>query len=184
MKQYVMTALLLLLALAGWSADQTVVLTTSRGVGETLTLHVTAISPVRVDWGDGNVMAYSTEEISGEVKGETITVSGDEMWTALDCSSCGLTAVTTKGAPQLKVLNCSNNALTSLSLSSNTGLQVLDCSDNQIKSLSLTSCKALRHLDCSNNVMTSVNVTSNKDLQALIRRETRCFSRFGSIATS
>ncbi len=171
MKQYVMTALLLLLALAGWSADQTVVLTTSRGVGETLTLHVTAISPVRVDWGDGNVMAYSTEEISGEVKGETITVSGDEMWTALDCSSCGLTSVTTKGAPQLKVLNCSNNALTSLSLSSNTGLQVLDCSDNQIKSLSLTSCKALRHLDCSNNVMTSVNVTSNKDLQALIAND-------------
>lgn len=168
MKKYVMTVVLLLLALTAWPAGQTVTLTTSRGVGETLTLHVTSLNPVSVDWGDGNAVTYTIGEISGEVKGETITVSGDEFWTGLDCSSCGLTALATKGAPLLKSLNCADNELQSLSLSSNAGLLVLDCSNNQIKSLTLTGCKALRYLDCSNNVMTSVAVTNNKELCSLI----------------
>lgn len=167
---------------------QTAILTTSRATGESVTLQLTSLSPVTVDWGDGNAQTYTGSEVTGTVKGTTITITGDEYWTGLDCSGADLTALQLTNAPELISLNCSGNNLASLSLgaqkklkdldcsgnrlsalqlSSNTEIEALNCSDNSIRMLTLTKLTSLRSFDCSNNQISSLGLSSNTALTDL-----------------
>lgn len=124
----------------------------------------------KIDWGDGlveNVRSNGQEAVSGTLKGNTITVTGDRV-TFLDCSSMELTDVDVSDALFLKTLYCSDNDLVSLSIQSNGFLENLDCSGNKIKYLSLSFQRFLRCLDCSRNELKSLSLSSLSNLEVLI----------------
>jgi hypothetical protein len=164
--------LMLFLGLLAWTAAtgavQKVKLTTSRNAGETLSFEVSTMTSVTVDWGDGEAVTYQDGEVTGELKGQTVTITGDEFMTGLDVSGTDLTAVNLTDAQQLLSLDCSDNQLTSLSLSRCSQLRQLDCSNNQIAELGLSNNSQLRVLNCSNNKLTSLTLTRNTYLEQLI----------------
>ena len=79
--------------------DRTIKLTTQKPAGEAVTLLVNyTYKGVTVDWGDGQPVVYNTgkepiREITGTVKGSTITITGDGNWNMLSCADCGLTDI-------------------------------------------------------------------------------------------
>ena len=96
---------------------------------------------VHVEWGDGKVMTYSTDSsgflhtIAGILKGDTVTITGNDNMNVIDCSNCGIQDIDLKGAPKLRSLYCCNNSLTELDLRGLAHLVDLDCSNNQIEKL-------------------------------------------------
>ena len=136
---------LLIGAMSAQAQDRVVKLTTGKAVGESITLQVNhTYTGVTVDWGDGNAVAYNTgndaiREITGEVKGSQIVITGDKRWNMLNCSGCGLTAIDLTGATELTSLFLSNNSLTTLSLKGMTALTDLDASNNQLTSIVYTN---------------------------------------------
>ena len=192
---------LLIGAVSAQAQDRVVKLTTGKAVGESITLQVNhTYTGVTVDWGDGNAVAYNTgrdaiREITGEVKGSQIVITGDKRWNMLNCSGCGLTAIDLTGATGLTSLFLSNNSLTTLSLKGMTALTDLDASNNQLTSIVYTNASypendlavieninlsnnqltgtfvvrtaTLRTIDVSNNQFTTVRTTANTALDYL-----------------
>ncbi len=158
------------LGLAATAQDQTIQLTTTKNVGESMTI-VTNNVPggITVDWGDGTPVSYNTDTITGAVKGTTITIQGSSALTSLDCSGNALTKIQLSGAPNLESLDCSNNAMTSLALSGADNLEEIDCSGNQIKTLSLNSQTTpnIKRIFASNNEIASFRVTGSVALEAI-----------------
>ena len=153
------TALLATLFLSTAQAEQTVELTTSKAVGETMELMVNPAGTIYVDWGDGVFVEYkgttdAFRTISGEVKGIEITIKGsDTKWTMLNCSGQQITKINTKNAPYLKSLYCSNNAISSFVKSYSPALKDLDLSNNALKSFAVSQ--------ASHPEMESLNISGN-----------------------
>ena len=180
----------------------TVKLITAKNVGEEITFAVNhTYNGVNVNWGDGNIVVYDTgneaiREITGTVKGNTITISGDEdLFNTLICPDCELTEIDLSEARKLHSLYCQDNKLSEIDLREMTELTDLDCSRNQISSIIYTSriyperdllkieninladnllsgsfairAATLKNLDVSGNQITSVNTTSNTNLDQL-----------------
>lgn len=124
-------------------AEQTVTLTTSKAVGETMRLMVNPKGTISVNWGDGTFVDYegTTEAfryLEGEVKGTTIVIKGnDQMWDLLGCAGQKITAIDVTQAPELRSLY----------------LQ-----DNEIKSMALSKAGDLTDLNASNNLLTGTGV--------------------------
>ena len=124
-------------------AEQTVTLTTSKAVGETMRLMVNPKGTISVNWGDGTFVDYegTTEAfryLEGEVKGTTIVIKGsDQMWDLLGCAGQQITSIDVTQAPELRSLYCQ---------------------DNEIKSMALSKAKNLTDLNASNNVMSGTGV--------------------------
>ena len=124
--------------------NKAVTLTTARAAGESMTLMVNkTYNGVTVDWGDGVPQAYKSDKdvfhvIEGTVKGNTITISGDEAWNTLSCSNCELTAIDLSQARDLSSLFCQNNQLTTLDIREMPRLTDLDCSNNQLTEIIFT----------------------------------------------
>ena len=142
-------------------------MTTSKAVGETISLRVKA---------NGKVIIEGAQETGQEDYGrklyrlssQTITIRGEV--TTLDCNYYGsnrLTSLDVSGCIALTMLNCSNNQLTSLDVSKNTALTTLECYKNQLTSLNVSGCTALTTLDCSSNQLTSLDVSSCTALKEL-----------------
>lgn len=151
------------------SGEQEVVkMTTNKAVGSEFAFTLNS-GKIMVDWGDGNpVEVQSTgEPITGNLKGQTVTVSATKI-SYLDCSSADLTALEVRDASSLRTLYCADNSLTDLSIQSNGYLEALDCSNNQLKYISLSSQRKLKTLDCSHNNITSLGVGSARKLNTLI----------------
>lgn len=157
-----------LLGQTAYGQTQTVTLTTARSSGQDMTIHATSITEITVDWGDGAAVTYNTDEISGEVKGSTITISGDEFLTSLDASGCDLISIDISKAPNLLALYVGNNRLTSLAIGDNAALQELDCSHNRLSTINFRNNSALKYLDCSHNQLALLNLTRLYQLQSLI----------------
>lgn len=141
-----------LLSIAPAAAQtQVVKLTTAKAVGATMTLKVNQlINGVTVDWGDGNVVAYPRTagqmcEITGEVKGNVVTLTGGKRLHTLVCEGNELTAVDATGA---------------------TFLRSLYCQDNQIEKLDIAGCRDLTDLNVANNKLATLVVTE-KNFPAL-----------------
>lgn len=207
MKKTTKSSLLLLAAnLIGLQAvsaqNATVKLITAKNVGEEITFAVNhTYNGISVNWGDGNIVVYNTgneaiREVTGTVKGDTITISGDEsLFNTLICPDCELTGIDLSGARKLHSLYCQDNNLSEIDLREMTELTDLDCSRNQISSITYTSriyperdllkieninfadnllsgsfairAATLKSLDVSGNQITSVNTTSNTNLDQL-----------------
>lgn len=189
-KSYLASALfagcLLLGGVAAQAQSRTIRLTTEKTVGESITLLVNyTYKGVTVDWGDGTVVTYekgddkSIREITGEVKGNTITITGDANWNMLSCAGCGLTEIDLSEARDFASLYCPDNSLTTLDLKGMNSLTDLDCSNNQISRLTFTKANtpagdltSLEVLNISNNkfvgsfnypikTLKSINISGN-----------------------
>lgn len=125
--------------------DRTIKLTTSKAVGSEVTLLVNhTYAGVTVDWGDGEAVVYNTgsdpiREITGTVKGSTITITGNKLWSMLSCADCGVTDIDLTGARDFSSLYCQNNELTTLDLRGMTELVDLNCANNQITNFTFTA---------------------------------------------
>lgn len=125
--------------------DVVVTMTTDKAVGSEITLLVNhTYNGVTVDWGDNNPQVYKNNDskpysITGQVKGKTISLSGDETWDLLQCSDCGLTGLDLTQARTMRSVYCQNNKLTKLDLKGMTKLTDLNCSNNELTEIVYTT---------------------------------------------
>ena len=137
-------------------AEGVITMTTSKKVGETIQLTITAngdvsISGVRESARAGGFYTGYT------LTSQTITIRGDV--TKLDCYYNQLTSLDVSGCISLTKLACNSNKLTSLNVSKNPALTKLYCNTNQLTSLDVSGCTALTKLNCSYNQLTSLDVS-------------------------
>lgn len=160
--------------------DRSVKLVTSKAAGSEITLLVNhTYKGVTVDWGDGNAQTYKSDrdaiaEITGTVKGDTITITGDAQWNTLSCAGCGITSIDLTNAKALKSLYCQNNAIETLDLRGMTALTDLDASNNGLKTITYTSSTypekdlvSIENINLSNNELTGRFVVRAESLQSV-----------------
>lgn len=125
-------------------AEGIITMTTSKAVGEAISLAIEANGNVTIDGaleaGEANACGFKPFRL----KSQTITIRGN-----------------------VTLLVCADNQLTSLNVSGCTTLTRLDCSYNQLTSLNVSGCTALTHLDCDYNQLTSLDVSKNIPLKTL-----------------
>lgn len=158
------------LALQPLSADdQVVTMATSKVSGDSMSFVVNKRAGISIDWGDGEYVSYTTDSITGTLKGSTVTVKGNNNWKIFSCEGNQLQSLTTSSAPNLQVLFCGNNELTTLTINKNVALTDLSCHDNQLSTLSTIANTALVYLNCANNNLKSMaSLYYNKNLETLI----------------
>lgn len=147
--------------------QQTVVMKTTRAVGEQLMFVVNPEAEVYVDWGKGAVKVEG-DTIQGTVASQEITLTGDESWNTLICENNNLTELDVSKAQYLTAIYCQNNAISSLTLTGLRSLDRLNCANNQLEDLRLTRNEELTYLNCSNNKLSTLSVYKNLLLKQLI----------------
>lgn len=166
----VTTAAFVLTVLAVRAQDQTIVLTTAKAVGESVTLRVNhTYDGVAVNWGGATTETYKGGSepvltITGTLEGNTITLTGSKYLSTLICADNRLTAIDVSGAKLLRSLYVQNNELTALNLSGLTELTDLNAANNKLAgklSLSATVVPKLQTLDLSGNAVTSISNSSS-----------------------
>ena len=129
-----------LLASSTLLAEGVITMTTSKPVGETISLGIEANGNVTIEGAqeveaDANGFKYYT------IKSQVVVIRGD-----------------------VTDLHCSENQLTSLDVSGCTALTELRCSENQLTNLNVSGCTALTKLYCFSNQLTSLDVSKNTAL--------------------
>ena len=133
-----------------------ITMTTSKRVGERISLIIKANDDVTIDGveesarTDGQSKYYT-------LTSQIVTIRGDV--TLLRCDNEVLTRLDLSGCTSLKQLYCYGNQLTSLELSDCTSLTMLNCFANQLTSLDVSTCPALTTLYCNSNQLTNLNVS-------------------------
>lgn len=153
-----------LLPAFAWAQEQVILLTTSRNVGETLTMQVNRTrDDVTVDWGDGTAVSYPRTDaplttISGTLKGQTVTLRGTSALNTLICEGGDLTAADVKGATGLRSLYLQNNKLATIDITALSSLTDLDLSGNQIATLALSESRnpKLENVNLAGNGMEKI----------------------------
>ena len=150
-------------------AEDVIIMTTSKTVGNRIWLKITANGNVTIDGLEESAQTNGQSKYY-TITNQTITIRGDV--TKLDCrdlynSSGSLTSLDVSGCAALIELNCSGNKLTRLNASDCTGLKELDCFNNQLTNLNVSGCTALTLLHCSSNQLTSLNVSGCTALTTL-----------------
>ncbi|WP_418802084.1 leucine-rich repeat domain-containing protein [Porphyromonas sp.] len=153
-----------LLATSSLLAEGVITMTTTKAVGEKITLEI---------WGGGITIEgvkepFSRGSATYTLTSQTVIIRGNV--TELKSWKNQLTALDVSQNTALTELGCPENKLTSLDVSGCTALTVLYCNDNKLTSLDVSSCTALRTLDCLNNQLTSLDVSQNTALTTL-----RCY---------
>ena len=169
-----------LLATSSLLAEGVITMTTTKAVGEKITLGI---------WGrnvtiEGVKEPFACHDAPYTLTGQTVIIRGNvtkfNAWnselTNLDASGCTtlislkcfgnkpsfgnkLTSLNVSGCTALTELYCNDNQLTSLDVSSCTALKKLDCYRNKLTSLDVSACTALTSLKCFGNKLTSLNVS-------------------------
>lgn len=153
-----------LLFVAPAMAQDVVKLTTSKAIGESVTLQVNQLKKgATVDWGDGIIVEVTKTSddnltIEGQLKGQTITITSPSKITTLVCESLDLTNIDLTNATNLCSLYCQNNSLTTLDVSKCKALTDLNCSNNQLTKLTITSTShpSIENLNVSGNELKNV----------------------------
>ena len=138
---------------AKWTEPQYVSFSTSRSVGETISLGVDAEAEDRpYVWIDlnNNGIKEDGEGVSGFGYNETYTIVNQ----------------TFKLYGKITHLICEKNDMTSIDFKSCTKLQTISCAESQLTSFDLSGCPALSDLACSNLRLATLNL---KDLKKLYR---------------
>lgn len=107
----------------------TITLTTSRPIGQKISLMIKAEDDFTIEGVDG--VPFDGSHIKYTLTSQTITIRG--RITQLACWGNDLTAISLENCQDLTVLTCSSNKLTSLDLSHCPKLSLLACARNQIK---------------------------------------------------
>lgn len=153
-----------MLAISPAMAQDVVSFTTSKQIGETVTLQVNQPSSgsIQVDWGDGVPVTVNSSEddlltITGVLKKQTFSITSTSKIETLVCDNLGLTAIDLAKAKNLLSVYCQNNALTTLDVAGCAKLTDLNCANNKINKLILTIAKnpLLENVNLSGNEMTT-----------------------------
>ena len=177
-----------LLATSSLLAEGVITMTTTKAVGEKITLGI---------WGrnvtiEGVKEPFACHDAPYTLTGQTVIIRGNvtkfNAWnselTNLDASGCTtlielkcfgnkpsfgnkLTSLNVSGCTALTELYCNDNQLTSLDVSSCTALKKLDCYRNKLTSLNVSGCTALTELYCYDNQLTALDVSQNTALKEL-----------------
>lgn len=168
-----------MMAVTPMMGEDTVKLTTSKAVGETVSFELNQPKQdVIVDWGDGVKTTVAKTDashlvVSGKVKGKVITVTSQSQITLLLCAGNDLTAIDLAAAPNLLSLYCQNNALGTLDVSPCKKLVDLNCSNNKLQTINITSTTNpnLENINVADNQLSTISSTdrafamSNDNLQ-------------------
>ena len=175
-----------LLASTSLLAEGVITMTTSKAVGETISLRIEANGDVTIDGvkesarTDGGSRDYTLTSQTVTIRGDvteldcywnqltSLDVSNNTALTTLLCYYGSLTSLNVSGCTALTTLLCYGNLLTSLNVSGCTALTTLNCQRNHLTSLDVSSCTALTKLDCYWNQLTSLDVSKNVALTELI----------------
>lgn len=166
MRKTLLSLALFAAAMTAAADSQKVTMTTSRPVGQTMTILVNATRiGVTVDWGDGTPVSYVAEkpggvqEISGTVLGSTITLEAPKGLVMLSAEGNELTAIDLSKATEMRSLYLQHNQLTSINVSTLAALTDLNLSDNQLTSVSLSATKLpnIETLNLSSNPLTATS---------------------------
>ena len=150
-----------LLATSSLLAEGVITMTTTKAVGEKITLEI---------WG-GNVTIEGVKEpfpirsATYTLTGQTVIIRGNV--TKFNGWNSKLTSLDVSGCTALTELKCNDNQLTSLDVSSCTALTTLDCYRNKLTSLNVSGCTALKELKCYDNQLTALDVSQNTALTTL-----------------
>ena len=145
-------------------AEGVITMTTSKRVGETISLIIEANGDVTIDGvkesaqTDGHGKHYT-------LTSQTVTIRGDV--TTLYCSNNQLTRLDVSGCTALTTLSCGSNQLTSLDASGCTALTEVYCHDNPLTSINLSECQSLKEFSWINGQLTSLDVSSCTSLTEL-----------------
>ncbi|MDD6927760.1 MAG: T9SS type A sorting domain-containing protein [Bacteroidales bacterium] len=143
-------------------ASSSIVFTTAKAVGETISLAVKSEGEVIATGikekivADGNNQTYT-------LTAQTVTLQGDVE--VFQCNNNSLTSIELFEAERLKELSCSSNELTTLDVKGCPNLEKLICASNQIAALDLSACKKLTKLLCHANQLTELNLSACPSLQ-------------------
>ncbi len=172
-------------------------LTTTKNVGETISLYISADEADKADvWIDLNnngtkdsgesdilfenykdyALGAQTITIYGKVPDlvcsdnslSTLDVTKNTALTYLDCGYNSLTSLDVTKNTALTYLGCYYNSLTALDVSHNAALQQLECYVNSLSTLDVTKNTALTYLDCGYNLLPTLDVTKNTVLEELL----------------
>lgn len=175
MHKFTFTMIALLLGTATAVQADVISLTTSKAVGEELTLALNTGVSAELTWGSGDseTVSFTGVPTTVTIKDESLTITTSSTITLFYAPSDGLTALDVSEATSLKKLFCPANELTTLSLTTNTALEELDCQANELSTLSLTKCTSLTDLNCAQNNLTSLTYSSTaaKIMETLIFNE-------------
>ncbi len=148
-----------LLATSSLLAEGVITMTTTKAVGEKITLIIEA---------NGNVTIEGVKDPKGStytLTSQTVIIRGDV--TKLNVLNNQLTNLDASGCTTLTELKCYDNQLTSLDVSSCTALKDLYCHRNKLTSLNVSGCTALTELKCYDNQLTALDVSQNTALTRL-----------------
>ena len=155
-----------LLVLPVSAQEQTITMSTSKSVGEELTLKVNhTFDGVTVDWGNGSPVTYNTgnevyRTVTGTLQGQTITLTGSKYITTFICTGQQLTNLDVSNATNLQSIYVQDNELTTISVNGLTKLKDLNVSGNKLSGridLKNTTLPALETLDISDNELTNIS---------------------------
>ena len=186
-------ALLLLFALP--ASAQSITFTTTKNVGEKITLTIKATNgPVTATGLTEKIVADASEQ-TYTLTSQTITLDGPiEVFKCdrnkltnldiakgadmirLECQDNNLTSFTFANCPKLEVLWCFNNKLSALDVSDCLNLKDLLCSGNNITSLDVSKCLGLKKLSCESNKITTLDVSKHDNLTHLWCQENKLTS--------
>ncbi len=137
-------------------SDNTISLTTSRQIGETISLKISA---------DGDVALEGVEEaadLNGEkaytLKSQTVVIKGDVR--KFECPDNDITDLTFSNGINLTQLYCQNNKIENLDLSGADKLALFYCHTNALKTLKVDGCTSITRLDCYKNNLKGQAMTS------------------------
>ena len=152
-------------------AEGVITMTTSKAVGETISLAIEANGNVTIDGaleaGEANACGFKPFRL----KSQTITIRGNV--TLLVCADNQLTSLNVSGCSTLTRLDCSYNQLTSLNVSGCTALELLYCNDNKLTNLNISGCTRLMVIDCFSNYINGKAMTKLVNSLPKRRRKSR-----------
>ena len=147
MKKILLLMTVLVAGLQAW-AQTTITMTTSKAVGEQISVMLRFTGDVTVTGATGTVT--SGDYLSLTLTDQTVKIVGDI--SQLSCRGDDLTALTVSSTV-LENLECGGNQLTTLDVSSCTALTTLYCYNNQLTALQLPNTLTLTFVDCSWNLI-------------------------------
>jgi hypothetical protein len=167
----------------GTQAANVITMTTSRNVGETISLDINASGSMTVDGAeltseghyDNYKLTKQTVTITGDVSDlycldndfTTIDVSKCMTLTNLDCGHNLLTALDVSQNTALTELNFNTNKITTIDVSNNTELTTFHCDHNPIASVDISKNTKLTDIDCSGCQLTALDVPECPELNTL-----------------
>ena len=143
-------------------AEGIITMTTTKPIGETITLDIKANGSVSITGVREPARTYGNSSYT--LTSQTVTIRGDV--TILKCYGNQLTSLDVSSCTALTELDCAGNQLTNLNVSECVSLTKLNSSRNELTSLDVSGCTSLTKLNLySNDALTSINLSGCQSLK-------------------